>query len=106
MQKGVFSVEKSVDELAFQQYHTDIKLIHWGIAMSVQVISKVEVLREATKVLLQHLPPSKVARFWASWQRGEGNYLAWRDETFDHESVDSLYEKNATFQQKINEHTR
>lgn len=71
--------------------------------MSVQVVSEVEVLREAAQVLLQHLPPSKVARFWASWQRGGGNYLAWRDETFNHESVDSLYEKIATFQQqKVN----
>jgi len=38
--------------------------------MSVQVVSEVEILREATQVLLQHLTPSKVARFWASWQRG------------------------------------
>jgi len=68
--------------------------------MSVQVVSEAEVLREATQVLLQHLSPSKVVRFWASWQRGEGDYLAWRDETFGHESVDSLYEEIIAFQQQ------
>ena len=68
--------------------------------MSVQVVSEAKVIREATQVLLQHLPPSKVVRFWASWQRGEGNYLAWRDKTFEHETVDSLYEQIITFRQQ------
>ena len=30
----------------------------------------------------------------------QSNYLVWRDETFDHESVDSLSEKIVTFQQQ------
>jgi len=35
--------------------------------MTVKVISEREVLREAAEVLLQHMEPAKVARFWAIW---------------------------------------
>lgn len=33
----------------------------------------------------------------------QSNYQGWRDENFDDESVDSLYEKIAMFQDKVNE---
>jgi hypothetical protein len=47
-----------------------------------------------------HLTPAKLARFWAYWQIGQGDYLDWRDEEFAAETVDSLYEKVLTFQEK------
>lgn len=31
---------------------------------------------------MNHLTPSQIARFWAMWQAGHGDYLHWRDETF------------------------
>lgn len=68
--------------------------------MTIQVTPEADVLREATQILLQHMAPSKVVRFWASWQRGRDNYLAWRDETFAQESVDSLYGKIVAFQEQ------
>ena len=68
--------------------------------MTVQIAPEAEVLREAAQILLQHLSPPKVARFWASWQAGHGNYLQWRDETFANATVDELYEQIIAFQQK------
>lgn len=58
--------------------------------MNVQVTAENEVVREASRILLQHLSPAKVACFWASWQVGKGDYLLWRDDTFADETVDSL----------------
>ena len=68
--------------------------------MTVQVATEAEVLREAAQVLIQHLSPTKVARFWASWQAGRGNYLQWRDETFANITVDELYTQIVAFQQQ------
>lgn len=66
--------------------------------MTIQVVPEADVIEEARKILLQHMTPSKAARFWASWQHGHHNYLAWRDETFQQETVDSLYHKIVAFQ--------
>lgn len=68
--------------------------------MSIQVIAEADIIREASEILLQHMSPSKVARFWASWHAGQGDYLVWRDEAFADETVDDLYDKIKTFQQK------
>lgn len=67
--------------------------------MAIQVTPEAEILHEATQILLQHMAPSKVVRFWASWHRGGDSYLAWRDDMFAHESVDSLYAKIVAFQE-------
>lgn len=70
--------------------------------MTIQIASEAEVLREAAQILLQHLSPTKVARFWASWQAGHGNYVQWRDETFANATVDELYNQIVAFQaQKV-----
>jgi hypothetical protein len=69
--------------------------------MTVQIAPEAEVLREAAQILLQHLSPAKVARFWASWQAGQGDYLQWRDETFANATVDDLYSQIVEFQQQI-----
>lgn len=68
--------------------------------MTVRIASEAEVRQEVAQLLLQHLAPAKLARFWASWQIGQGDYLDWRDEAFAQETVDSLYEKISTFQEK------
>ena len=67
--------------------------------MNVHVTAESEVLQEVSQILLEHLNPAKVARFWASWQIGKGDYQIWRDATFGDESVDSLYEQIKTFQE-------
>jgi hypothetical protein len=69
-------------------------------------MSESEVLREASQILLQHLSPAKVARFWASWHVGKGDYLAWRDEEFDDETVSDLYDKVRAFQDSAESETK
>lgn len=66
--------------------------------MSTTVIAEREIMREAAQVLLENLTPAKAARFWASWQVGQGDYLAWRDEQFASETVATLYEKISAYQ--------
>jgi hypothetical protein len=68
--------------------------------MTVKVISEQEVLQEAAEVLLQHMAPAKVARFWAAWQVGGGNYLAIREQLFGGETVTTLYGKVQVYQQE------
>ena len=66
--------------------------------MTVKVISEQEVVQEAAEVLLEHLSPAKVARFWAAWQVGGGNYLAVREQLFAGETVTTLFEKVQAYQ--------
>jgi hypothetical protein len=40
----------------------------------------------------------RAARFWASWQLGEGDYLEIRQQLFGKETVSSLYGQIETFQ--------
>jgi hypothetical protein len=68
--------------------------------MSVRVQTDVEIMKEAAQVLQAHMTPSKLARFWAAWQRGQGDYLAWRAEIFADTTVDQLYEEIAAYQDK------
>ena len=68
--------------------------------MTIRVVPEADVIAEAREILLQHMTPSKAARFWASWHQGNDNFLAWRDEIFRDETVDSLYEEIANFQTK------
>lgn len=69
--------------------------------MTTKVLNQGEILREATEILAQHMSPAKVVRFWADWQLGQGDYLAWKDQTFAAETVDSLYEKIRDFQKPL-----
>ncbi len=68
--------------------------------MAVQVITEAEVMREVSQILLQHLAPTKAARFWASWHGGQGNYLDWRDKEFAGETLDQLYTEILALQQE------
>jgi hypothetical protein len=61
--------------------------------MSVKVLSEENVTQEAMEVLLAHLSPAKIARLWAAWQIGKGDYLAIRDRLCADETVETLYEK-------------
>ncbi len=70
--------------------------------MSVHVLSERQINLEAVQVLMQHMSPSKATRFWASWQVGEGDYLMIREQLFQNETVDSLYEQIKKFQEKEN----
>lgn len=67
--------------------------------MTVTVMREQEVLREAVSVLWEHLGPAKVVRLWATWQMGEGDYIALRDQLFEGESVDTLFEKVRVYQE-------
>jgi len=42
-----------------------------------RVPSEAEVQREVSPVLVEHLSPAKMVRFWAGWQTGRGAYLQW-----------------------------
>ena len=67
--------------------------------MNVKVMTDQEIVEEATQVLLERLGPAKMARFWAAWQGGAGDYMAIRDQLFAGESVQTLYEKVQAYQE-------
>lgn len=67
--------------------------------MTVKVLSEHQVLQEAVEILLEHLSPAKVARFWAAWQAGGGDYLAIRQQLFAEETVETLCEKIQAYQE-------
>jgi len=48
--------------------------------MTVQIATGAEVRREVAQLLLQHLTPAKLARFWADWQVGQGEYIDGNDQ--------------------------
>ena len=66
--------------------------------MKIKVPSEQQILQKALEVLLANLEPSKVIRFWAACQLGEGDYLKLKDRLFEEENVDSLYEKISAYQ--------
>ncbi len=67
--------------------------------MTVKVLSEQAVLQEASDVLLKHLSPAKLVRFWALWQAGKGDYLTLREQLFAQETVKTLYEKVRSYQE-------
>jgi len=66
----------------------------------IQVLSERQINLEVAQVLIQHMSPSKATRFWASWQVGEGDYLAIREQLLQKETVFSLYKQIKKFQEK------
>jgi hypothetical protein len=69
--------------------------------MTIHVDSEATIVSEAAHILLEHLSPVKVARFWASWQIGHGDYLQWREEAFGAATVDELYTEIVQFQDEV-----
>jgi hypothetical protein len=65
--------------------------------MPVQVLTDQEVMQEAIEVLLTHLAPAKLARFWPALGGG-GDYLNIRERLFAEQTIESLYDKIGDFQ--------
>ena len=61
--------------------------------MSFTVEPEQATIEEAIRVLMEHMPPSKVARVLAAWQIGKGEYVDTREKLFEGETVDSLFNK-------------
>jgi hypothetical protein len=61
--------------------------------MSITVENELATIEEATAILLEKMPVSKVARLLATLQVGSGDYLALRDQLFASETVDTLFEQ-------------
>ncbi len=68
--------------------------------MTIHVLSERQIVLEAAQVLMEHMAPSKATRFWASWQVGEGDYLAIREQLFQNETVSSLYKQIKKFEEE------
>ncbi|MBW4449578.1 MAG: hypothetical protein KME38_22715 [Spirirestis rafaelensis WJT71-NPBG6] len=66
--------------------------------MTIKVINEQQVLQEAMQVLMTHLEPSKVLKFWAACKLGDGDYLKLKEQMFEKETVASLYDKIKAFQ--------
>lgn len=71
--------------------------------MKIKVTSEQKIMQEALKVLLANLEPSKVMRFWAACQLGEGDYLKLKEQIFEEENVANLYEKISAYQKENSE---
>ena len=61
--------------------------------MSITVENELATIGEATAILLEKMPVSKVARLLATLQVGSGDYVKTRDQLFAGETVDSLFEQ-------------
>lgn len=68
--------------------------------MNIKVVSDNDVLQEGLEVLMNHLEPSKVLRFWAACQLGKGDYLKLKEQLFSPETVASLYEQVRIYQEE------
>ncbi|MFN6481414.1 MULTISPECIES: hypothetical protein [unclassified Nostoc] len=66
--------------------------------MEIKVINEQENFQEVMQVLLTHLEPSKVMKFWAACKLSEGDYLQVKEKLFVKETVASLYAKIKEFQ--------
>ncbi len=71
--------------------------------MKVNLPSEQRVIQEALQILMKHMEPLKVARFVAACNLGEGDYLKTKEQLFEGETVDSLYEKIQAFEATQNE---
>lgn len=66
--------------------------------MTIKVMDEQQVLQEAMEVLMTHLEPSKVLKFWSACKLGKGDYLQLKDKVFEKETVASLYEEIEAYQ--------
>ncbi|WP_244917998.1 hypothetical protein [Nostoc linckia] len=82
------------------ELNTDILSLRYK--MKIKVINEQENLQEVIQVLLTHLEPSKVMKFWAACKLSEGDYLQFKEKLFAEETVASLYAKIKDFQDKGN----
>ena len=61
--------------------------------MSITVENELATIEEATAILLEKMPASKVARLLATLQVGTGDYVKTRDQLFAGETVDTLFDQ-------------
>ncbi|AVH69181.1 hypothetical protein [Nostoc sp. 'Lobaria pulmonaria (5183) cyanobiont'] len=66
--------------------------------MKIKVIDEQQNFQEVMQVLLTHLEPSKVMKFWAACKLGECDYLELKEKLFAEETVASLYAKVKEYQ--------
>ncbi len=66
--------------------------------MNIVISSEQEVLQEGVMVLIEHLGMSKTARFLSAWKQGANDYLKIREELFEGETVNTLYDKIKEFE--------
>ncbi|MEA5618998.1 hypothetical protein VB711_14270 [Cronbergia sp. UHCC 0137] len=71
--------------------------------MTIKVINEQQNLQEVMQVLLTHLEPAKVMKFWAACKLGEGDYLQLKESLFSEETVDSLYAKIKEYQESADQ---
>ncbi|MCT7973171.1 hypothetical protein [Laspinema olomoucense] len=71
--------------------------------MKINRPSEKQVIHQALDILSSNLDPSSFARFVAVCQLGEGDYLKTKEQLFNPETVDSLYEKIQAFEKAKNE---
>jgi len=64
----------------------------------IKVENEQQILCEGFRILLANMEPSKVSRFWAACNFGDGDYIKLKDELFGQESVASLYSQILEFQ--------
>ena len=61
--------------------------------MDIEVLTEQEIIHDAMSVLMKHLTPDKLARYYAAVHIGEGDYLTIREHLFEGETVETLYKK-------------
>ncbi len=61
--------------------------------MSITVENELATIEEATAILLEKMPPAKVALLFSSLRVGAGDYVKTRDALFAGETVDSLFDE-------------
>jgi hypothetical protein len=62
------------------------------------VIIEQKNMQEVIQVLLTHLAPLKVLKFWVACNLGKGDYLQTKENLFAEETVASLYTKIQEYQ--------
>lgn len=66
--------------------------------MNITVDNEQKILQEGVAVLIEHLGTSKTARFLSAWKQGASDYLKLREQLFQGETVDTLYEKIVAYE--------
>jgi len=65
--------------------------------MKTRTTKEKKVIQEALLILKDHLEPLKFFQFVAACNLGEGDYLEFKDNLFEHETQEGLYQKILEF---------
>ena len=68
--------------------------------MKLTMTSEQEILQEGLAVLIEHLGVPKTARFLSAWKQGAGDYFTIREQLFEGETVNTLYDKIRAYEQR------